>query len=114
MTRYEQMQRAFELDLRMAHFRPALPQFIGGIYRIRNLATDECYIGSTFNLRSRRSFHQHKLVYGKHTGLLQAAFDKHGPELFAFEVLIICEREWLSEYEWALIDRLNPAYNYHK
>lgn len=98
----------------MSYFNPPIPQFIGGVYQIRNVATNERYIGASRNLRARRSGHQHRLIYGYHTGLLQTAFDRYGPEVFAFEVIIICEPEWLDKYEWALIERWQPVYNYWK
>lgn len=90
-----------------------------GIYKIQRIGTDQCYVGSTACLRKRWTAHRRELNAGEHHALyLQRAWSKHGPEVFAFEVLQIIEaptkeelREalWRAEQQW--IDRLQPCFN---
>lgn len=64
-----------------------------GIYTIRNTANGKMYVGSALNLARRKSQHKWRLVRGTHhSPKLQAAWNKHGEQLFAFEVLEVVER----------------------
>ncbi len=83
-----------------------------GIYRIRNLITGRCYIGSSWNVRKRFGDHQRDLQNNRHhSRFLQRSWNKHGPDSFSFELLIMCAVKDLLLYEQALIDGLKPAYN---
>ncbi|MDH0188195.1 NUMOD3 domain-containing DNA-binding protein [Stenotrophomonas sp. GD03993] len=87
-------------------------KIVSGIYRIRNLITGRCYIGSSWNVRKRFGDHQRDLQKNRHhSRFLQRSWNKHGPGSFSFELLIMCAVKDLLLYEQALIDGLKPAYN---
>lgn len=113
-TRLAKLVQSHRLRARLQNFYCDIPYRNGGIYRILNIKTGDCYIGAAKNLRARMSAHVHLFAFEMHTKLLQRAIKKHGPEAFRFEVILFCEPEWLDKYEQALIQQLRPAYNYHK
>jgi group I intron endonuclease len=82
-----------------------------GVYRIVNIATGDCYIGQSRDLRVRRNHHFSNLKLGRHWKVIQADFDKHGKENFKFEILVYCEPDELTRYEQAFVDMFNPIYN---
>jgi group I intron endonuclease len=85
-----------------------------GIYRIRNLVNNKCYIGSSKNINRR--WHRHKcgLRNNHHENvILQRAWNKYGEENFVFEVIEECDLSILLETEQKYLD-LNPKYNIGK
>ena len=85
-----------------------------GIYRILNTVTGKYYIGSANNFRKRYKKHINQLRNNKHHSIyLQRSFNKHGEDLFIFEVvetipkdelidntyLIDVEQIWLDTYQ---------------
>jgi len=86
-----------------------------GIYRIVVKAPGRpvrCYIGQASILRKRRDVHFRSLRLGNHKNQrLQRIFNKYGPEVFSFEVLVVCERrkEIADLYEQAVLDSYPPA-----
>lgn len=83
-----------------------------GVYAVVNRFTGECYVGSAQDLYARRYGHRGTLRAGKGTRLLQAAYDRHGPDAFVFVVLCyVDEIPRLAPYEEAYILYLRPAYN---
>jgi group I intron endonuclease len=83
-----------------------------GIYKIRNIITNDLYIGQTINLRKRKNSHFHYLRKGKHDNShFQNAFNKYGEANFKFEVILYCEWDELTRYEQELVNRLKPSYN---
>lgn len=78
------------------------------IYKIINLVNDKFYVGSTNNQRERFRTHRSKLRRGvHHCAHLQASWNKHGEEKFAFRVvaqvpdgesLQDAEDRWLTEH----------------
>lgn len=59
-----------------------------GIYKILNLKTNKCYVGSSRNIEGRWYTHKSKLRNSAHPNRkLQKAFDKFGEENLLFEVL---------------------------
>lgn len=78
-----------------------------GIYQIKNIKTNECYIGSSNNFRDRFESHKHLLRAGKHhCKPLQRSWDKWGEQSFKFyrreyvkddELLKFKEREWIEK-----------------
>ena len=53
------------------------------IYKIKNIITNQIYIGSSVNIRSRIKRHFKELKDGKHHSLkLQRSYDKYGKENF--------------------------------
>jgi group I intron endonuclease len=86
-----------------------------GIYQIRNLDTNDIYIGQSINLDRRKEMHFYELKGGKHPSkLMQNSYNKHGKDKFVFEILLFCEPFELTRYEQELVNRLNPRYNTNK
>jgi len=84
-----------------------------GIYRIIHLASGKSYIGSTMNLRKRRSRHFHELHQGIHKNAkLQRAWAKYGPDAFCFEILeLVLIPELLTAREQFWFRKLRPEFN---
>ncbi|PPS58551.1 hypothetical protein CRX72_19015 [Pantoea sp. BRM17] len=60
------------------------------VYRLVNILTGECYVGSSTNLGNRLAVHRYQMTNGTHGNRnVQAAFDEHGISAFSFEVLKI-------------------------
>jgi group I intron endonuclease len=67
-------------------------QVLCGIYRITNLATQECYVGQSRNLKKRIADHFRLLRLNKHpNSRLQSAYNTYGLENFVGEIEIECE-----------------------
>lgn len=74
------------------------------IYKIRNVANEKFYVGSTTNTRERFRTHRFRLRNNKHHCLhLQAAWNKYGEDCFKFEVVETVDSEellWGVENRW--------------
>lgn len=79
-----------------------------GIYIIvvrRPARPDLFYVGQASNLERRRRDHFRHLRGGRHDNRrLQALFDKHGPEVFSFETVLVCDLAMLASYEQATLN----------
>src|SRR5690606_9140620 len=86
---------------------------IPGIYSVVNNVNGKCYIGSSYNLRRRRTDHLRALRDGKHPNkILQAAYKKYGEENFSFEFIEhVPDTSLLIKREQAWVDFMNPEYN---
>jgi group I intron endonuclease len=83
-----------------------------GIYQIRNILSGKRYIGSAKCFRIRWTSHRAKLGHGKHHSRhLQASWNKHGAEAFAFEILELCEPSELLVREQRWLDKRRPEFN---
>lgn len=83
-----------------------------GIYCIRNLSTNEIYVGSSSNLKKRKREHFNYLKNGvHHSRYLQRSYNKTGSYNFVFSVLENCNIDMLIIREQHYIDTLNPRYN---
>ena len=86
-----------------------------GVYRIRNLINNQCYIGSVawrggFSQRWYR--HQRELKKQEHHSLkLQNAWNKYGSDAFVFEILLYCEPKDCLIYEQIALDHYQLKYN---
>lgn len=93
-----------------------------GIYKIKNILTDDFYIGSTTEDEKRRSKHFWQLRNNVHHNIhLQRAFNRDGENNFKF--ILIKEIKFPSNYtknqidkglkiiEQAFVNYLNPHYN---
>lgn len=59
-----------------------------GVYRINNLVSGKCYIGSSFEVEQRIVWHYRKLLTGKHINKhLQYAYNLYGKDVFTHEIL---------------------------
>lgn len=90
--------------------------FLGGIYRIINIANSKYYIGSAINLANRKRQHFSELSLNKHTNKhLQNAYNLYGENSFLFDVIEFCENDFLIEREQFWIDAYKregcPLYN---
>lgn len=95
------------------------------IYKIENIITKDCYIGSSTQINRRLKEHKTNLFKNKHSNnYLQKAWNKYGEDNFTFE--IIKDLKELSELnkneqlknlfkiEQYYIDNLNSKYNLNK
>jgi group I intron endonuclease len=90
-------------------------QLNSGIYKITNIVTNDCYIGSALNLKKRKSKHFSDLKLNKHFATyLQNSYNKYGIENFQFEVLARCPKEYLLNLEQWFLDSLSPSFNTRK
>lgn len=83
---------------------------ISGIYRIINKITDECYIGSSKNIKQRWYGHKCCSAWKRQPNFkLYKDMSQYGLDNFIFEV--IEETSSLREREQYWIDELKPSYN---
>ncbi len=83
---------------------PKLP----GIYAIRNIINDKCYVGSAVRIARRWIVHRSDLKTGvHHCSPLQRAYNKHGIAAFTYEVLeVVRDTADLITREQYWIDKL--------
>ncbi len=86
-----------------------------GVYKIRNLITDDCYVGSAaYSFNKRWNTHKHQLKNNKHHSIiLQRAWNKYGEKNFKFEIIECCEPSDCLVKEQHYLDNLKPKYNIH-
>lgn len=83
-----------------------------GIYEIKNITTNNRYIGSSCNLNKRFRVHKIKLNNSEHHArYLQRSWNKYGADSFEFNVLLYCDKEFLLIYEQLFLDKLQPVFN---
>lgn len=87
-----------------------------GIYRIVNKANGKFYIGSSKDIKGRKSTHFRKLRNGEYgTYPIQRAYDKlDDKSLMEFQAFIYCKEEDLIALEQSCIDIMKPQYNLSK
>jgi len=82
-----------------------------GVYRIKNIITEDCYYGSSKNIEKRWHRHLSDLRKGIHHNIiLQRAWDKYGECQFIFETVIECNLDELLIKEQEFLN-LKPTYN---
>lgn len=83
-----------------------------GIYKIKNILTGDCYIGSSNNTTKRSKRHYRDLNNNcHHSIILQRAVNKYGIQYFIFGVIEECEISLLLEREQFYLDKESPKYN---
>ena len=83
---------------------------ISGVYKITNIETNECYIGSSKNINHRWATHKCSSIWKQcPNNKLYNDFQQHGLDKFKFEILE--ETDNLKEREQYWIDLLKPIYN---
>jgi group I intron endonuclease len=71
-----------------------------GIYKITNKVNGKCIIGSSVNMESRLACHKSILKDNKHYNTyLQHSWNKYGEDNFIFEIINLCDKENLLEFE---------------
>lgn len=91
-----------------------------GIYKISNLVTGKCYIGSSVNLQRRWQEHYYDLCKNQHyNAKLQRTWNKHTESAFRFEIIELVLSAFLLEREQYWLDRIKPyernkGYNLNK
>lgn len=77
---------------------------IVGIYLITCIPSGCVYVGGSVNIKHRWEEHRRMLRNGKHGNpILQASYNKYGPDAFEFSILNECGDEILDEEEKARI-----------
>lgn len=84
-----------------------------GIYKIKNIITNDCYIGSAaYTFNKRWNTHKHQLKNNKHHSIiLQRAWNKYGENNFIFEIIETCNPSECLLKEQYYLDTLQPKYN---
>ncbi len=84
---------------------------VSGIYKL--LLNNKIYIGSAVNLYNRINLHKFQLLQNKHHNILvQRKFNKI--KQLNYEIVELCNKEFLVEREQYYIDNLNPELNLNK
>lgn len=83
------------------------------VYKIVNIVTKDCYIGSTINFVDREWWHKRDLNRNvHHSPILQNAWNKYGGTKFVFKVVsFVPDKTNLIRLEQYWIDKLKPKYN---
>ncbi len=86
------------------------------IYVIKNLITNDIYVGSSVNFTYRKWCHIRDLNNNKHhSPILQNSWNKYGKNNFIFEIIKkVKETNNLIQQEQHYIDILKPRYNISK
>jgi group I intron endonuclease len=84
-----------------------------GIYKIQSISHPErCYIGSSNNIKRRKTEHLYRLGKNKHDSLkLQNHYNKYGKDDLVFSVLIECPKERIVIKEQCFLNIYKPWFN---
>jgi len=78
-----------------------------GVYKITNIVTGKCYIGSSINIKRRWQQHKENLGKNKHHAKhMQHSWNKYGKDAFIFEIVYECApiKDIVLFYEQLWID----------
>lgn len=82
------------------------------VYSITNTVNGCIYIGSSVDIYTRRCHHLSDLRHGRHSNQhLQRAWNKYGESSFIFDILRLCSKDELKEWEDRLIADSPNRYN---
>jgi hypothetical protein len=83
-----------------------------GVYQIKNLINNKCYIGSSIEIENRWRRHKKDLRKNKHHSIiLQRAWNKYGESNFEFSIIEECLVEVLIIQEQYYLELYEPIYN---
>lgn len=83
-----------------------------GIYEIKNITTNQIYIGSSVYIKHRKNSHFSQLRRGVHSNKkLQNSYNKYGEDSFLFSTIKYCSYEVLREEEQTYINMYKPYFN---
>jgi group I intron endonuclease len=83
-----------------------------GIYQIQSKIKNWLYIGSSKNLKNRKSEHFNDLKNNKHGNIhLQRHFKKYGEDDLIFGIIEFCSEDDLIKREQYYMDKVNPKFN---
>lgn len=83
-----------------------------GIYRIKNLITNESYVGQSKNIETRIQIHKNSLNRGDGSNrLLQESWNNYGEENFSFETMSNCYIDELDEMETLFLNKETNVFN---
>ena len=85
-----------------------------GIYKITNKTNEHCYIGQSTDIERRWKCHISNASaknIADYNYPLQKAFRKYGIEKFSFEILKLCKKSELLDWEVYFYDKYRPQYN---
>lgn len=82
----------------------------GGIYLLKCLINNQCYVGSCDSFKGRKNLHYRKFKNNKMNKLIQPDYDKYGWDNFVFEIIEVInprDFETVDEYDKYMSDREN-------
>jgi len=83
-----------------------------GIYCIKNIVNNKCYIGSSTHIYYRIRRHKSDLIRKVHANpILQNAYNKYGADSFVVSIIEDCTKDVLLLREQHYIDTILPVYN---
>ena len=85
---------------------------ISAVYKIVNTITNDCYVGSSKNVKHRWADHKCPSKWSEHpNNPLYLDMQKYGVDKFDFQILEEVKSEHLKEVEQHFIEALKPTYN---
>lgn len=88
-----------------------------GIYTITSLVDNKILVGQSISIKNRISQHKHALKNNLHDNKhLQSAYNKYGHKNFVFEILILCNEQYLfsEEHYWCnMLNTHDPKFGYN-
>ena len=85
---------------------------ISGVYKITNTITNDFYIGSSKDIKSRWRVHKCPSKWNENpNNPMYQDMQKYGVDKFVFEIIAEAEPEQLKEMEQQFIEKLQPTYN---
>lgn len=88
---------------------------ISGVYKITNTITNDCYIGSSKDVKKRWACHKCSSTWKKcPNNPMYLDMQKYGVDKFDFQILAEVESEKLKKTEQQFIEKLLPTYNNYR
>ena len=88
---------------------------ISAVYKIVNTITNDCYVGSSNNVKQRWANHKCHSNWKRHpNSKLYQDFQKYGVDKFDFQILAMRDPDQLKETEQEFIEMLQPTYNNYR